>query len=474
MAPTNKYDFKELLERARRLIQDEKIESIKDLAKRLQIDRNTLMSGFSREFDINNLKEIVNKKVETKSLVGDEKQDKLDVEINGNFATIRSVVVEGQIRTVDELLALTHMEDWDVVNPKVKKWDVALKLKTSKDTEIVKVVPSIYIEAPLRAKNPIAFEPIIQPIHVDLPKLPKIGKTTGGGVKRALIINDSQVGFRRTMHTTELTPFHDRRVLDLALQIAQEEQIDHISFGGDCLDMSEWSSKFLPEPEFYWTTQPALLEWSWWLTQYRMAQPKAEIKELEGNHDVRLLNLIISNMRQAYKLRAVDEMTLPPSMSVPRLLALHKLNIEYIDHYPDNGYWLNDNVFITHGDLVRSGPGDTAKALVNKQAFTTIFGHIHRKELVTRRLKMHGEDLIYSAFCPGCSCRIDGTVPGSKTTDQWQQGIAMIEYTQNSENIIPIAVNNGSMIYNGKVWKARERDVEVNKFLVDTLANAAG
>lgn len=474
MAAPEKHNFDDLLERARQIVADGRASTYADLARLLKINVSTLKTGFDRNFGIRAFKFIVSPPKDARPLVGSEQDDKLDVEIDGNFATIRSVVVEGQIKTVAQLMQISGMSpaEWDVHNPKIKKWDVALKIKTDKDHEIVKVVPSIYIEAPLRAKNPRPFEPVIMPVQIDLPKLPKV-KTTKG-VKRALIVNDPQVGYRRTLHTTELHPFHDRRVLDLALQIAQQEAIDHISFGGDCLDLSEWSTKYMPEPEFFWTTQPALLEWSWWLTQFRLARPSAKIRALEGNHDVRMPNLIATNMRQAYKLRAVDELSLPPSMSVPRLLALHTLNIDYVGNYPDNGYWLNQNVFITHGDVVRGNPGDTAKAIANKQAFTTVFGHIHRRESVTRRMKSHDGDLIYTAFCPGAACHIDGRVPGSKSGDQWQQGIAVIEYTESGENIIPIAVRDGSMIYNGVEWHARDRDQEVMRFLGETLRGVTG
>lgn len=476
MPPREQHDFKDLLQRARTLITNGKVKNFTGLARALKINQGTMVQGLYRNFGITSFDEILGKEIKTQSLVGDDQKDKLDVEIDGNFGNIRSVMVIDQIKTVDQLLKIAGIDplEFEVLNPKIKKWDVALKLKTDKDHEIVKVVPSIYIEAPLRARHPKAFEPVIQPIQIDLPKLPKPNKQKKGGVRRALIVNDPQVGFRRTLHTTELHPFHDRRVLDLALQIAQAEEIDHISFGGDCLDLSEWSTKFMPEPEFFWTTQPALLEWAWWLTQFRLARPGAEIKALEGNHDIRMPNLIATNMRQAYKLRAVDELSLPPSMSVPKLLALHKLNIEYVDHYPDNGYWLNENVFITHGDVVRGTPGATANTIANKQAFTTIFGHIHRRELVARRMKTHDGDVVYSAFCPGAVCHIDGRVPGSKSGDQWQQGIAVIEYTETEENIVPIAISDGRMIYNGMQWVARGRDAEVGKFLNDSLKETNG
>jgi hypothetical protein len=475
MSPNQKYDFNELLEKAKKIIARGEVTDYSNLARALNVNRMTLMNGFERTFGIRTFSQIEKaqvKKGENKNepLISTEDAEEFEFEVDDNEGVIRSVVVIDQIKTVDQLLKLTGVGDEFIVhNPKVKKWDVALKLKVDKDKEIVKVVPSIYIEAPLRRKVPIAFAPVIAPIEIELPKLPKIGKQKKDGVKRGLILNDPQIGFRRTLHTTDLIPFHDRRVLDLALQICQEEQIDHISLGGDVNDLSEWSNKFMPEPEFYWTTQPALLETAWWLTQLRLARPHAEMKMLEGNHDLRMPLLLVANLRQAYKIKAVDELDLPSQMSIPRLLALHKLDVEYVKGYPDNGYWLNHNVYITHGDLVRGTPGGTANALANRQAFTTIFGHIHRRESVTHRMKTHDGDLIYTAFCPGAACHIDGRVPGSKSTDQWQQGLAVIEYTEHSENIIPIAIRDGEMIYNGRVWKARDREREIQGFLEKSL-----
>lgn len=474
MPPLEKNDYAALLERARELIRQGQARSVQELAELLGVDRNTMMGAFRRNFGIKTFREINARGAPGKPLVGNEAEDTLEVEIDGNSAVIRSVQVLDQIKTIPQLLKHAGIDpaDWVVHNPKIKKWDVAIKLKQSKDHETLQVVPSIYIEAPLRAKHPQPFEPVIQPIQFMFPSATKHKKTRDknkGGIQRALIVNDPQVGFRRRLHTSDLTPFHDRRVLDIALQIAQAEKIDHISFGGDCLDLSEWSNKFTPEPEFYWTTQPALIEWAWWLAQFRAAQPSAEMRMLEGNHDARLPNLIVSNMRQAYKLKPVDELELPPSLSLPRLLALHQLDVEYASNYPDNGYWLNENVCITHGDVVRAGPGDTAKAIAQKTAYTTVFGHIHRRESVTRRLKSNGGDMINTAFCPGCACHTDGRVPGSKSDQQWQQGIAVIEYTPTAEHIIPIAISGGEAIYNGRAWKAREQAGEIEKIITESL-----
>lgn len=471
MAGKAKHDYDDLLKRSIVILSKTEINSLNDLADALGVNYNTLQAGFRKQFKISTIEQLRNTYAKTEQKLEGADGEKIEAEFSGNFGEVRAVDVRGQIRSVDELLnaAKVDLSIWEPFEPTVRKWDVALKLKDG-DQDIVQVVPSFYVATKLKRKIPLAFEPVVQPISLPVGvKKYKIGSAKSSGIRRALIVNDPQVGFRRRLHTSELTPFHDRRVLDLALQISENEQIDHISFGGDCLDLSEWSDKFKPEPEFFWTTQPALIEWAWWLHEFRKAQPKAEIKELEGNHDERMPRLIVAGMRQAYRLKPVDELTLPPSLSVPRLLALHELGVEYVDGYPDNGYFLNKNVYITHGDIVRGAPGGTANAFTQRQAFTTVFGHVHRREHVARRLTTSGGDLVYSAFCPGCACHIDGRVPGSTSKSQWQQGIAVIEYNENEENIIPIGISDGRMMYNGKQWQARERDTEIDTMLVNAL-----
>lgn len=472
MTGLTKEGYGDLLEKSAELVKKNKdITSLNKLAHLLGMNYNTLKAGFLRNYNISTIEQLMEVYAKTEQLIEGRNGEKIEVEFNGNFGEVRVQQPQGQIRSIDQLLKAAHVDRtvWEPFEPTVRKWDVAIKLKNG-DAEEVQIIPSFYVATKLKRIHPVAFEPVVQPVTLPAGTARyKVVKSKQGAIRRALIVNDPQVGFRRRLHTSELTPFHDRRVLDLALQIAETEQIDHISFGGDCLDLSEWSDKYQPEPEFFWTTQPALVELSWWFWQFRQAQPKAEMKKLEGNHDERMPRLIVAGMKQAYRLKPVDELTLPPSLSVPRLLALHELGMEYVDGYPDNGYWLNKNVFITHGDIVRGAPGGTANAFTQRQAFTTIFGHVHRREQVARRLSTSNGDLVYSAFCPGCACHIDGRVPGSTSKSQWQQGLAVVEYTETAENIIPIAIQDGRMMYNGKLWEARTRDNEINSMLMKAL-----
>ena len=236
--------------------------------------------------------------------------------------------------------------------------------------------------------------------------------------------------------------------------------------------MSEWSRKFTPEPEFYATTQPALLEEAQYLAQLRQTQPKARITRDQGNHEYRLHDMLINHLRAAYDLRPVDQMQLPPSMSVERLLGLHTLGVEYIGDYPNGKTWLNDTIVLKHGNLVRATPGSTANAELLKSKYTSVFGHIHRREMVATKMETRAGHSIHTAVCFGCMCHIDGRVPGSKPSDQWQQGFGIIEYMDDDSdpNFVPIAVDHGTAIYAGKVWRARTGiDADAEKFIKEQM-----
>jgi len=470
MANKNQKPHAEWLQRAKELLEKGKVPATwRGLAHAMGVDPNTLKQSFLREFNIREVPEILGKErpdpiPEKAGVTVEETLNEILIEYNGPL-----------IYTADQLIKerKVDLNVWRVRDQLLNHWQVPMKLRKGKNEHVV-VAAANQVKVWLVRKQLEAVFPVIKPIvlgdDVKIPA-PKVSRAT---VKRALIIADPQTGFRRRMHTSELVPFHDRRVLDIALQIAKEDWMDAIYFIGDCLDLSMWSTKYTPEPEFYWTTMPALIEWSWWLTQFRLACPDAVINQHEGNHDKRMPIAILAYMKEAYQLKAVNELELPPALSVPKLLALHDLKVNYIENYPDDAVWINKNVVLEHGSTVRGGAGDTAKAVVNKTTFTTIFGHIHRREMVSRRIATRDGFANQTAFCPGCACHVDGRVPGSSVKDNWQQGIAVVELTDDAENIIPIAINGGVAVFEGKVYKGRETDTKINKMLMERLEKANG
>jgi hypothetical protein len=62
----------------------------------------------------------------------------------------------------------------------------------------------------------------------------------------------------------------------------------------------------------------------------------------------------------------------------------------------------------------KRGPLDSVKAIVHGSDVTEIVGHIHRVEWMSRTLHHRNRIRTITAFSPGCTCRIDGRVPGSR------------------------------------------------------------
>ena len=317
-----------------------------------------------------------------------------------------------RIITLDDLIEVAKIDlnVWRIEDWKPNVWEVGAKV-ARKSLKYIDGVVSGFIEDPGRMTvtslhqvkarcvriDPIAIDPIIQPIsiQVSFPQPPKVsGKLAGAsGLKRALLIFDMHFGFRRDIYTGELIPFHDRKVLDLILQIAGLNIWDALIIGGDGIDNTEWSDKFLRSPEFYWSTQPAIIELAWWLAKFAAAAHSSTERDyIPGNHEARMDTAIITHLNAAYRLKPATELHLPPALSVPRLLSLHTMGYKWPDDpYPEAGVWLNDQLFIEHGNKVKAKPGHTAAEIVDNSQFSKVGGHIHRRERATRtHVDRHG------------------------------------------------------------------------------------
>ena len=381
-----------------------------------------------------------------------------------NTATAEST--SGRITTLDQLLAFCRvdLDVWRVERHVVNKWEVGAKDPSGG----VVVEPLFQVKAWLVRRKPIPVFPVLQPLTCATTfEPPPPGEREG--LARSLVFADPHFWFRRELQTAELTPLHNRAVLDVILQIAAAAQPDRIDMLGDVLDMTDWTDRFIRSPEFQLCTQPALLEAHWWLAQLRAACPGAEMRLYEGNHGKRMRDAVIKHLTAAYELRAVDELELPPAMSLPRLLALHQIGAEWIGDYPDEAGWLNDNVRLSHGDRAQV-PGNTTKAVVQLADVTEIVGHIHRIEWTSRtKFVRDGQEEI-AAFCPGCACWTDGRVPGKRGRQQWQNGCAVIDYDPYGTMyaITPVVISDGQRaIWGGRLIEARERLPDLQRDVPD-------
>jgi len=279
-------------------------------------------------------------------------------------------------------------------------------------------------------------------------------------VNRAVVIPDVHIGYRRDSYSREMIPFHDRRCLDLDLQLIDEYNPELIVLLGDFLDMPNWSDKFTRSPEFANIFQASINEGHWWLRNMRELAPDAEIIYLEGNHEKRLLKFQKKNVKAAYGVKpATATEDDPDLLSIVSLLDLRELQIEWIGNYPDGGHWINDNLVAEHGNTVSSINGKTAGKVLDDARESHLLGHCHRLESVTKTTYPKNGPKIYQATSLGCQCKIGGETPGTKKKQDWQNAVGLVEFqTGNSPfRIEPIFINDGKLIHNGQKYSGSTR-----------------
>lgn len=395
-------------------------------------------------------------------------RDGIEKEENGNTMVLTSK--GSRVTTIEALVEVANvdLDTWLIERHIINKWEVAGKFGRAGD-EHFELQDLWQVKAWLIRKEPIQVHPVVSPVTIQVLPPPKVTASLASDIarmKRGIALPDPQFGFTKSLRTAKLEPFHDRRALDVALQIAQDYELDFLCWLGDFFDLADWSDKFTRDPNFFWTTQPSAIEGKWWMAQFRMADPGARATLLEGNHESRLPKQLIQHMKEAFGLRSVDNLDLPPLMSIPRILALHDLDIEWVGDYPNGQVWVNDFIVCEHGDIARGQSGATVSAMVKQANETKIIGHIHRIESATRTIHEKSGARGVAVHSVGCLCRVDGIVPGRKARNNWQQAIGMIEYYDDGRpdhTVIPIPINDGRAVYNGKLYEARDRVEEITE-----------
>ena len=186
---------------------------------------------------------------------GDEEQDTTAFSECGNYANASRT--SRRVITLEDLLDACNVDlsTWKVKEWGSKKWEVGAKIKEGHlewdgggiksghlNYEGIGVQDLWSVWAKFIRRKPIPICPIIQQIKAKS-SFKKVQSNSGGG--RALIVCDPHFGFYRDLKTGKLDPFHDRLVLDIALQIAVAIQPEIIVFLGDTVDLAGFSDKFL-------------------------------------------------------------------------------------------------------------------------------------------------------------------------------------------------------------------------------------
>lgn len=268
-----------------------------------------------------------------------------------------------------------------------------------------------------------------------------------------LVLPDPQIGYRYTS-AGDLEPFHDEAALACAVQFAAWLQPDYIVHLGDFLDLAPLS-RFAQEVGFARTVQPAVDRGHRFLAELKAVAPDALSWLLEGNHDARIIRTLSKQVPDLATVRSPGARW--PALSVPTLLLLDNLGVEYVSGYPSGRLSLGGVEYL-HGATVNSS-GSTAAKIAASADVPTVFGHVHRQELHYKTLR-HGE-AVFSAS-PGTLARVDGAVPSFHSAvhgdtgqrvqrfENWQQGMAVVsESGSYGPTLELVRIDTGRAVYRG-------------------------
>jgi predicted phosphodiesterase len=256
----------------------------------------------------------------------------------------------------------------------------------------------------------------------------------------------------------------------VAVQMAAALQPDIIVHLGDFLDFAPFS-RFAQETGFRDSTQAGIDAGYRFLAELRAAAPHHKGWMLEGNHDKRISDTLAKLAPELARLRRADDKGWPV-MSLPGLLRLDEVGVEFVAGYPANEVYLSPKVRCIHGNRVAS-TSSTASLLSKDARANTLFGHVHRMELHHRTVGTFAGPSTVWACSPGTLARTDGAVPSFhsgtsvetaaslRVAEDWQQGVAVVSWVGDDDPVLELVrIQAGCATYRGVSYSAPVKDAE--------------
>lgn len=271
-----------------------------------------------------------------------------------------------------------------------------------------------------------------------------------------ILAGDAQIGFRGD------EPFHDETAMDLFQQAVRDLQPDNVVFTGDMIDLPAMS-RFEQRSDWQQTTQAAIDRYHSFLAQTRANAPNARIAVVHGNHEARMDRYIRNDAAGLLGIRRANAERELSVLTLQYLVRYGELEVESVDGYPNGCLWLEDNLKVHHGTHSQKGGSNAAKYLRSEDE-SSIYGHSHRVEVAYRTIATRLGSRTIAAASPGCLARTDGAVPGVRysvnntgqtvnRSEDWQQGILVVQHTPANHDITAVRMHDNGMRVYGKFYE---------------------
>ena len=306
------------------------------------------------------------------------------------------------------------------------------------------------------------WDPVSQAPPVKCSVKPVKGLPKPEGWRTAVIVPDAQIGYYRDAEG-ELVSTHDEDAISLCLSMIRDLNPEVVVCVGDMLDAPEFG-KYRTSPAFALTSQASIDRAATFAAELRACAPDAEIVWLAGNHEERITNAALDNLKAAFGLKRGNDTHGLPVLSVPFLCRFDDANVRYVPGYPAGNYWINEKIKVIHGNRVKSN-GSTAHAYLANEKCSVIYGHIHRREWAERSRDDYDGAKTVMAASPGCLAKTNGAVPSTRggidldgrplnVVEDWQQGVGIVTFEPGDGNFFyeQIAIHDGQAWFRGKLY----------------------
>jgi predicted phosphodiesterase len=205
-------------------------------------------------------------------------------------------------------------------------------------------------------------------------------------------------------------PYHDEQAIQAAVAYLRRRKPDVLLINGD---YGDWYSvsRYMKDPKKRRLKREIRMQrdgLKWLRSQF----PKARIVAKEGNHELRWSHFLFNS---------APEVSEFPQVSLPRILGMKTLGIEYVDNQRPI---MAGKLPIFHGHELGKGvssPVNASRGVFTRMISTALVGHHHRTSSHTEPNWKHEEIVCWST---GCLCNLNAEYA---VINKWNAGFAVVE-----------------------------------------------